>query len=106
MDSIDLIAIKSDEKSTLKLKIAKRDEKGNAIKDENGNITYEEKDITSGEKNEITLNKIGEEDTQNNNSSYSRRHKSQKRIPYNNKKTIWNNKREHKNTANRINGNI
>ena len=43
MDSIDLIAIKSDEKSTLKLKIAKRDEKGNAIKDENGNITYEEK---------------------------------------------------------------
>ncbi len=64
MDSIDLIAIKSDEKSTLKLKITKRDEKGNAIKDENGNITYEEKDITSGEKNEIILNKIGEEDTQ------------------------------------------
>ena len=64
MDNIDLTAIKSDEKSTLKIKTAKRDEKGNLIKDENGNITYEEKDITSGEKNEIILNKIGEEDTQ------------------------------------------
>ena len=56
MDNIDLTAIKSDEKSTLKIKTAKRDE--------NGNITYEEKDITSGEKKEIILNKIGEEDTQ------------------------------------------
>lgn len=55
LDNIDLTAIANDEKSTLKLKIAKRDE--------SGNITYEEKEITSGEKNEITLNKIGEEDT-------------------------------------------
>lgn len=63
MDSIDLTAIKSDEKSTLKLKIAKRDESGKIIKDGNGNVIYEEKEIISGEKNEIILNKIGEEDT-------------------------------------------
>ena len=64
------------------------------------------KDITSGEKNEITLNKIGEEDTQITIVVIAEDTRVKKRIPYNNKKTIWNNKREHKNTANRINGNI
>ena len=63
IDKMDLEITKDDEKSSIILKIPKRDENGELIYDSDGTtIIYEEKEIEDLTQ-EITLNKLGQQDT-------------------------------------------
>lgn len=64
IDSLDIKAIKSDEKATMKIKVPKRDEEGNLAYEADGTtIVYEEKEMTSDVPIGVILNKLGEPDT-------------------------------------------
>lgn len=64
LDKMDITATKSDEKSTMKIKVPKRDENNNLVYDSDGTtIIYEEREIQNGTKEEITINKLGEPNT-------------------------------------------
>lgn len=64
VDELDIKAIQSDEKSTMKIKVPKRDDDGNLVYDTNGTtIIYEEKELKDGIPIGVTLNKLGEPDT-------------------------------------------
>ena len=67
IDNMNLKIVKSDESSTIKLKIPKRDEQNNLVYDTDGKtIIYEQIEITDFTPEitrEITLNKLGEPDT-------------------------------------------
>lgn len=67
VDKMNLKIVKSDEKSTVNIKVPKRDEENNLVYDSDGKtIIYEEIEITdlvSEITREITLNKLGEPDT-------------------------------------------
>lgn len=63
LDNMDITATKSNENSSMKIKIPKRND-GNLIYDTDGiTILYEEKEIQNMAPFEITLNKLGEPDT-------------------------------------------
>lgn len=65
LDAIDITATQSDAKSTMKIKVPKRDSDGNLVYDSDGTtIIYEEKDISNAVPSEITLNKLGEPETE------------------------------------------
>ena len=64
IDNMDITAIKTDEKSTLKIKVPQKDDKGNLVYEEDGTtISYEEKDMQSGTPLNVILNKLGEPNT-------------------------------------------
>ena len=64
VDEMNLTAIKSHEKASLKIKIPKRDENNKLVYDTDGNtIIYEEKEIEDKVPIEIRINKLGEPDT-------------------------------------------
>lgn len=64
IDEMNLEAEQNDEKSSMKIKVPKRDEDGKLVYDTNGStIIYEEKDLPNKTKIPITLNKLGEPDT-------------------------------------------
>lgn len=64
IDNMDIKAIATDKKATMKVKVPKRDEDNKLVYDEDGStIIYEEKDIQSNVPFEIILNKLGEPDT-------------------------------------------
>ena len=64
IDEMNLEAEQNDEKSSMKVKVPKRDENGKLVYDTNGStIIYEEKDLSNKTKIPITLNKLGEPDT-------------------------------------------
>ena len=61
---MNLVATANDAKATIKIKVPKRDENGNLVYDTDGTtIIYEEKSIESGVASEVSLNKLGEQDT-------------------------------------------
>ena len=66
IDTLDITAIQSDNKATMKIKVPKRDEETGELlyEDENKTIiVYEEKEILDNTSLEILLNKLGEPDT-------------------------------------------
>lgn len=64
IDIVDITATKTDLNATMKIKVPKRDENNELIYDTDGTtIIYEEKDIESGIPLEVTINKLGEPDT-------------------------------------------
>lgn len=64
IDSLDIKAIQNDAKSTMKIKVPKRDEENNLVYDLDGvTIIYEEKELIDGIQKNIALNKLGEPDT-------------------------------------------
>lgn len=64
MDEMNITAILEDAKSSIKLKVPKRDEENNLLYENDGTtILYEEKEINDNETNKIILNKLGEPDT-------------------------------------------
>ena len=64
IDTMDLTVTKSDENATMKIKVPKRDDDGNLVYDTDGTtIIYEEKEIEDKISTEITLNRLGEPDT-------------------------------------------
>ena len=64
IDEMDITAILEDQKSSIKLKVPKRDEENNLQYENDGTtILYEEKEINDNEANRIILNKLGEPDT-------------------------------------------
>lgn len=65
LDTINITATQSDAKSTMKIKVPKRDSDGNLVYDSDGTtIIYEEKDISNAVPSEVTLNKLGEPETE------------------------------------------
>jgi len=64
IDIMNVTAIKSDEKATMKIKVPKRNENIGLIYDIDGtSIVYEEKEILDNTPLEVTLNKLGEPNT-------------------------------------------
>jgi len=64
IDIMNVTAIKSDEKATMKIKVPKRNENNELIYDIDGtSIVYEEKEILDNTPLEVTLNKLGEPNT-------------------------------------------
>lgn len=64
INKLNITAIQSDEKATMKIRIPKRDEQGNLIYELDGTtIKYEENEIKNNIPLEVTLNKLGESDT-------------------------------------------
>ncbi|MBQ2937578.1 MAG: cadherin-like beta sandwich domain-containing protein [Clostridia bacterium] len=64
IDKMNITATTTDSKSTMKIKVPKRNDDNELVYDSDGStIIYEEKDIESGVPLEITLNKLGEPDT-------------------------------------------
>ena len=63
IDNMNLTAIKSDEKATMKISLPSRDEDDKLLYDSSGEILYEEKTLDSNVPLEISLNKLGEPDT-------------------------------------------
>ena len=64
LDTIDIKATQNHEKATMKIKVPKRNEDGNLVYEIDGTtITYEEKDLTNDIPFEVTINKLGEPDT-------------------------------------------
>lgn len=64
LDTINVTATKNHEKSTMKIKVPKRDSEGNLVYESDGTtIEYEQKEITDKIPKEVTLNKLGEPDT-------------------------------------------
>lgn len=64
IDTIDIKATQNDSKATMKIKVPKRDVDNNLVYDTNGTtIIYEEKDLESDIPLEVTINKLGEPDT-------------------------------------------
>lgn len=65
VDNMNLTVTKSDEKATMKVKVPKRNEDNELVYDTDGTtIIYEEKEILSDTPLEVTLNKLGEPDTE------------------------------------------
>ncbi len=63
-DEINLKAILADEKSTMKVRVPKRDENGELVYEIDGvTVVYEEKDLSSDTQMGVILNKLGESDT-------------------------------------------
>ena len=78
IDEMDITAILEDQKSSIKLKVPKRDEENNLQYENDGTtILYEEKEINDNEANKIILNKLGDRKSTRLNSS----HKVQSRMP-------------------------
>jgi len=64
LDTIDIKATQNDAKSSMKIKVPKRDDDGKLVYDTDGTtIIYEEKDLTNDIPLEVTINKLGEPDT-------------------------------------------
>lgn len=64
IDDIDIKATLSDTKSSMKIKVPKRDEEGNLVYEADGStIVYEEKELTNDTNLNIKLNELGTEDT-------------------------------------------
>lgn len=64
IDKINIKAIQSDTKATMKIKVPKRDEDNNLQYEVDGiTIVYEEKEITNEALTEVTINELGKEDT-------------------------------------------
>lgn len=64
LEEIDIKPVLSDTKSTIKLKVPQRDADGNLVYDSDGvTILYEEKEIQNNVPSSVTLNKLGEPDT-------------------------------------------
>lgn len=64
IDKMDITAMLSEEKSTMKIKIPKRNENNELIYEADGTtIVYEEKELQNENPLEITLNQLGEPDT-------------------------------------------
>ncbi len=64
LDEIDIKPVLSDSKSTIKIKVPKRDADGNLVYESDGiTIVYEEKEIQDNVASSVTLNKLGEPDT-------------------------------------------
>lgn len=64
IDTIDIKATQNDSKATMKIKVPKRDAENNLVYDTDGiTIIYEEKDLESDIPLEVTINKLGEPDT-------------------------------------------
>lgn len=64
IDEMNLEVEQNDEKSSMKVKVPKRDENGKLVYDtDETTIIYEEKDLSNKTKTPITLNKLGEPDT-------------------------------------------
>lgn len=65
LDTIDITATQSDSKSKMKIKYPKRDVDGNLIYEADGTtIVYDETDLANQTAKEVTLNKLGEADTE------------------------------------------
>lgn len=65
LDTIDITATQSDENASMKIKVPKRDSEGNLVYESDGTtIIYEEKDLNNQVPMEVTLNKLGEPDTE------------------------------------------
>ncbi len=65
LDTIDITATQSDENASMKIKVPKRDSEGNLVYEIDGTtIIYEEKNLNDEVPMEITLNKLGEPDTE------------------------------------------
>lgn len=65
LDTINITATQSNENSTMKMIVPKRDADGNLVYKSDGTIEYdEEKDITDKVPIEVTLNRLGEPDTE------------------------------------------
>lgn len=63
INEMNIEAELSDEKSSMKLKVPKRDENGKLTYETDGQIIYEEKELLDKIKMPVTLNKLGEPDT-------------------------------------------
>lgn len=64
IDTIDIKATQNDSKATMKIKVPKRDADNNLVYDTDGvTIIYEEKDLLNDIPMEVTINKLGEPDT-------------------------------------------
>lgn len=64
LDEIDIKPVLSDSKSTIKIKVPKRDADGNLVYESDGiTIVYEEKEIQDNVASSVKLNKLGEPDT-------------------------------------------
>lgn len=65
IDEVDITAKQSDVKANMKIKVPKRDDDGNLVyKDGGMEIDYEEKDLENNTPLSVTLNKLGEPDTE------------------------------------------
>lgn len=65
IDTLDITATQSDENATMKIKVPKRDEEGKLVYEADGTtIVYEEKEIIDKTALEVTLNKLGEPNTE------------------------------------------
>lgn len=64
LNTINIKATQNDTKSKMKIKVPKRDDDGNLVYDTDGTtIIYEEKELTNNTPMEVTINKLGEPDT-------------------------------------------
>jgi len=65
LDTIDITATQNDENASMKIKVPKRDSDGNLVYESDGTtIVYEEKDLNDKVPMEVTLNKLGEPNTE------------------------------------------
>lgn len=64
IDDIDLKAILSDEKSSMKVRVPKRDDEGNLVYEADGStLVYEERELLNDTSQNIMINELGEQDT-------------------------------------------